>query len=545
MATKINRISVLALVVVGMISLSFTACSNSDSDGGGLPEITGVKILSSDTLRYSYDEYYTKAGCGSLLAVMGNNLGGALKVYVNGQELTFNSTMNTNTSLIVQVPTEDKGFKLSAFNDVPDEIRVVTHGGEATYAFKITAPGPQLQRVAARYPRQQGDEINLFGKNLVDIEKIYFTDMTKEALDSTEWTTVGGQHIDVASVETVVKDHQLNTSSNSYETISQIRFTMPSVPYDKGCIVVECAAGTVYIPYYRVPGLPEISSINTDMPITGSKLIIKGREFVQVESITYGDVTLTADQFTVAETEDQITIPFTVKPTEGSGTTLTVTTPGGSASVKHFFDYTTIMLNFEEGFAADNGWSPKGETMPQATPDAIPYISDGQFYRIKANDGGSNWWGTMCYFRKDWNGSHLTIPGYDVIPAATPTSDVYLAMEVWNNGTIFGGEQFPFIHYQVQTVSGKTLEFANWKDGTYVEKPLHSIDNTQPIGQWYRAVLPLSNFSDWAGKTYADVVADGFNQIRMMHQNRSNSKSEIDVMFDNVRIIYIPSENQE
>ena len=541
MISKIKNTFFAGLVFCGLIAAPMlTSCSDDDSNGGGQPEITGVKVLSSDTLRYSYDEYYTKASAGSLLAIIGKNLGGALKVYVNGQELTFNSTMNTDNSLIVSIPTEDKGFKLSAFNDVPDEIRVVTHGGQATYKFKITAPSPQLQRVAALYPRNKGDEINLHGKNLVDIEHAYFTNLTAAELDSTEWETIGGQHIEISDLQTVVKDHYLNTSSNSYETTSQLKFTMPDVSYDEGCIVLECASGTTYIPYYRVPGQPVITGINTDMPVPGQNLIITGREFVQVESVTYGDVTLTSNDFIVAETEDQITIPFSKKPSEGSGTTLTVTTPGGKVSVEHFFDYSTIILNFEDGFATDNGWGPNGTPMTPATPNDIPYTSDGNFWRLNATDGGNNWWGVMCYFRKDWNGNHLTIPGYDVIPADAPTSDVYLAMEVWNNNTAFGGEQHPFIHYQVQTVSGKTLQYVNWQDGDYLEKPLRTIDNKQPMQQWYRAVTALSNFDEWFGKTYADVVADGFDQLRLMHQNRTSAPSTIDVMFDNVRLIYLP-----
>ena len=57
----------------------------------------------------------------------------------------------------------------------------------------------------------------------------------------------------------------------------------------------------------------------------------------------------------------------------------------------------------------------------------------------------------MCYFRKDWNGNSFSLPGFDKIPASTPTDEVYLAMEVWDNNTDFGGAQYPFLHYQIQT----------------------------------------------------------------------------------------------
>ena len=174
----------------------------------------------------------------------------------------------------------------------------------------------------------------------------------------------------------------------------------------------------------------------------------------------------------------------------------------------------------------------------------MPFASDGKFWRIKSSDGGWNWWATMCYFRKDWNGNSFSLPGFDLIPASTSTDEVYLAIEVWDNNTDFGGAQYPFLHYQIQTIGdANTYEFANFiqDDVTYIEKPLRAIDNTQPKETWYRHVVKLSSFSGWAGKTYGDVVADGINQIRFMHMNWTATPSSMDIMFDNVRILYIPA----
>ena len=129
---------VLALL---MLAMTATSCSD-DSSTGGQPEITGVKILSSDTLNYSYDNYYTKAGAGTLIAIMGNNLGNAREVTINGQSVFINPTLNTDHSIVVTIPTEENGFKLSSFDSaIPDEIQVTTNGGTATFAFKVTAPG--------------------------------------------------------------------------------------------------------------------------------------------------------------------------------------------------------------------------------------------------------------------------------------------------------------------------------------------------------------------------------------------------------------------
>jgi hypothetical protein len=182
--------------------------------------------------------------------------------------------------------------------------------------------------------------------------------------------------------------------------------------------------------------------------------------------------------------------------------------------------------------------------MSQATSDGLPFASDGNFFRIKSTDGGWNWWATMCFFRYNWMHESFNLPGTDIIPANASLKDVYLAMEVWDNNTDFGGAQYPFLHYQIQTIGdAKTLVFENFiqNDVVYKEKALRAYDNTQPKEQWYRHVTKLSNFDGWAGKTYADVVADGINQIRFMHMNWNAAPSTMDIMFDNVRIVYIPS----
>ena len=537
----------LLLALMAVFALGFTACSDSDS-GGGQPEITGVRVCDPEKA----DSLFTKSAQGQVIAIIGNNLGSTTAVYINDQKVGFSTTMNTDHSIIVTVPSESDGFELTAFNsELKDEIRVETTHGTATYAFKVLGASPSISRIQGTYPRSAGDILNVYGLNLYSIEDIYFTDVTAEELAETEWETVPGNHVAVSDYEIVGQNRYINANQN-YEVSSQIQLTTPDLPFDEGTLVLECAAGTVYIPYTKLPGKPVITSINTDMPIPGTDLVIKGREFVQVESVTYGDVTLTADDFTVADSEDQITIPFSKKPTEGSGITLTVTTPGGSATVDYFYVYDGIILNFEPDFATDNGWGPNGELMAEATSASIPYVSDGQFFRIKSSDAGWNWWAMMCFFRKDWSGSLLTIPGTDIIPASASLNDVYLAMEVWDNNTDFGENQKPFLAYQIWTshnlaVNGNEpdpdVTFMNFvqDDAAYKEKALRAYDNSQPKEQWYRHVVPLSNFDGWSGSTYGDVVADGIRMIRFMHMNWTADPSAMDIMFDNVRIVYIPS----
>ena len=142
-----HRFGLLALLLLAMLSITITSCKD-DEEGYGTPEITGIRTCDPAKA----DSLFSKAGCGSVIAVMGHNLSDVRNVYINDQNVSFNSTMNTPHSLIVTIPTEEKGFKLTAFNsDLKDELRIETSHGSATYQFKVLAPGPIASRIAAVY----------------------------------------------------------------------------------------------------------------------------------------------------------------------------------------------------------------------------------------------------------------------------------------------------------------------------------------------------------------------------------------------------------
>lgn len=532
-----NKIScwLLFTALITTQSLLFTSCSDSDSSSGGVPEITGVR--SCDPAKA--DSLFTKASCGQIIAVIGNNLGSALKVYINDQEAYFNPTMNTDHSIVVNVPTEKNGFKLTAFDSsLKDEIRVETTHGSCTYSFKITAGYPSISRIAADYPRETGDEINLYGINLTDIEKAYFTDLTAAHLDTTKWTEIGGTHVDIPNLETVVKNRVLNAMTNSYETISQLKFTMPEVPYSEGSIVLECAGGKAYVPYFKTPGVPELFSVSTDMPQIGETLILTGREFVQVNSVKYGDVTLTENEFSVSESQDTIYVAFQKKPSQGSGTTLTVTTPGGSVSTDGFYDYTTILTTFD-GDATDNGWGPNASYENSGT-------ADGVFAHINVPEEAQQWWGVMVYFRKDWSGN--SFPLSDNIPATATADEVYFAVNVYSESDYNNGAFWGYIRYMFQPIGDAENQYDNdfeWEDydaqvGKFGRTVLGDINGLAPTGKWYRHVLPLSCFACYKGKNYAEIQATGLNQFRLQSINQSTTRGKVDVKFDNARVIYIP-----
>ena len=538
-----QTIQYLAAFVFVLCSLNaFLACS--DDDNAGAPEITGVRITNP---AYA-DSLFTSSAPDSMIVIIGRNLGNAQRVFINDQQVWFNSVFNTDHSIIVKIPSEDSGFQLTAFNsELKDEIRVETNHGIATYAFKIKAPRPSISRLQASYPRQQGDIINIYGLNLVDIERAYITDIPAARLDSTVWREIGGNQIEVAGLETLVKDHHLNTSTNAYETTSQLRFQLPAVPFSEGAFVVECAGGTAYIPFSVLPGLPTIFGVSNDMPQIGERLVITGRDFVQVESVSYGDITVSGEDLIVSESEDSIYLSFEEKPSRGSATIISVTTPGGTISAAGFYDYSTLLTTFD-GDATDNGWSPNAEYDDDGT-------DDGVLAHLYVASEGQQWWGPMVFFRKDWSGESFALPAFDVIPATASTDEVYLAANVlsrsdYNNGSFWGYLRY-WLPNKTESDSDPVEGYNQydngfeWEDydagiGKFERPVLADIDGNAPVGRWYRHVLPLSAFGKYAGKTYQDVVNDGIHQFRIQDINQSTSRGKIDVYMDNVRIIYVP-----
>lgn len=538
MISNIKKISSWILFAVLCISQQalFTSCSDDDSSGGGVPEITGVR--SCDPTKA--DSLFTKASPGQVIAIIGHNLNDALKVYINDQPVYFNPNMNTDHSIIVNVPTEKNGFKLTAFNsDLKDEIRVETTHGTCTYSFKISAGYPILRRIAASYPRETGDEINVYGLNLTDIENAYFTSMTVEEIEALEGEEIGGTKVPISGLQVVKKERGINSMTNAYETQSQLRFNLPDLPFTEGTLVIETAGGTAYIPYSKTPGQPVIFYVSNDMPQIGETLIITGREFVQVESVKYGDVTLNESEFRVSESEDSIYVNFAQKPSVGSETTLTVTTPGGEVSVERFYDHSTILTTFD-GDATDNGWSPNASFVDSGT-------ADGQYAYIYVPEEGQQWWGTMIYFRKDWSGN--SFPLSDNIPETATADEVYFATNVFSESDYNNGSFWGYIRYMFQPIGDAENQYDNhigWENydeqiAQFEQPVLADINNQAPTGKWYRHVLPLSKFACYQGKTYAEIKSIGLNQFRLQSINQSTTRGKVDVKFDNCRVIYIPN----
>lgn len=160
-----------------------TASCKDNEGNDGIPVIKYLRVT-DPTLA---DSTFTDVNPGTMITVIGENLGGVTEVYINNQKISFNSTYSTPTSLIITVPY-DEDFKLSGPNpELPSELRVVTNHGIAVYPLHVLSPGPGITRIAATYPLKPGSQATLIGTNFYEIQRIYFTtdsiNVTQEITD--------------------------------------------------------------------------------------------------------------------------------------------------------------------------------------------------------------------------------------------------------------------------------------------------------------------------------------------------------------------------
>jgi hypothetical protein len=145
----IYKYSVFLVVAVAMAGI-FSACS--DDEGGGQPLISYIRV----TDPAASDSLLVTAGQGQMIAIIGENLGGAQEVWFNDQQAELTATFVTDNSIIVRIPSQ-----------IPD---VVTHditlvfanGQTLKHDFTLDISKPLVNRMKSEYVAT-GDAATFYG----------------------------------------------------------------------------------------------------------------------------------------------------------------------------------------------------------------------------------------------------------------------------------------------------------------------------------------------------------------------------------------------
>ncbi len=141
------------------------SCKKDDARAGGPPSIDRVRLSDPATK----DSSLKQAGPGSTIVIVGHNLAGAEYVSFNGYKVGVNPAYATNADLVISIP--DSVPTIANDPNVPNQIKVVTPGGEASYSFTILPPAPVLDHVSNEYA-VAGQEITLYGKNFFFVDTV-------------------------------------------------------------------------------------------------------------------------------------------------------------------------------------------------------------------------------------------------------------------------------------------------------------------------------------------------------------------------------------
>lgn len=517
----------MALVAVTSVLLS--ACSD-DDNSGGQPVIESVRITDPEFA----DSTFTQAVPGKMIVIQGRNLGGCRELYINDQKVGFNPNMNTNHSIITTIPTEeDNGFKLTALNpELASEIRVVTGGGVATYAFKVLAPSPVADRVSGRYPRRPGDVVTVYGLNFLDIERAYFTDVIpgKSAEDNVADSESQANAVKVDVTDYVISQNRyIDPKTKKYVTESEMKVTVPELPFTTGYFVIETPQGRTYVDYASVPLPPVLMTLSSDMPIPGTRVTLTGKNFIDVECVKFGNgLEIPASELEVADNESELSFIMPAKP--AASTSISIVTPGGTTNEFRFYPYETLLLDFDE-LGKDCNWGANTKYVV-ATPDTEPYISDGKFALFDVTLSTWNYDGPELRWESK-SGSQFELPGFDVIPADTPIEDVYFKYEIYNK-YVFTKE----MRYTIRDGAGKDHAWINYDSNKqHIIPEYQNQFGDQKYGEWYTAVLSLKHFPDMNNVvTYGDFVNLGVKRILWKLYNRTGKVETVFTCIDNIRI---------
>ena len=467
----------LALCVVGL-----TACSDNDSEGQ--PVITSVRLTNPEKA----DSTFTQAERGTMLLIQGENLDGVQHAYINGQEVSFNSTYNTSTHLILTVP-----FDLDIVNPVTREIMLVTNHGTAVYAFRIVGPKPELYEYKAEWGRDAdgnrrivgGQDLHLIGANFYDVEHIYLADNEDGS----------GNHYEVT-------DYTISNTQS--EIILKMPQSFPSVAW----FFVECYQGSASLKFTAQPSAPEITAISSDMPVEGETVIIYGRNFIDISGIEIGGTTIAAADITINDDANELTFTMPAAPTEGG--TLTLISENGRKSI-NFYDYTMMISDFDNHSSGWFSWG--GQHVTQNDGQHVPANRSGNIHGIEGKPGAWSWWWGQLYF------GGFTLP--TAIPADTPIDDIELRFEYYIGAEIDNGPQFRM--------------YLSNDESTMLENfvPTDHLTGENRVGHWMTFACPLASFTNV--KTYGQYKFSGDFAMQCLNPS-DNGDAEVIFYIDNIRL---------
>ncbi|GJM32817.1 MAG: hypothetical protein DHS20C18_18180 [Saprospiraceae bacterium] len=203
---SIIKYILLLIIPLLMIGGLTTSC---DKDDEGI-EITGTPVVKyiRSTNPDQADSLIVGAFMGSLIAVVGENLGHTREMWFNDQKATLNPAYVTNNSILVNVPS-------TVPSEVTNYIRFVfSDDTELLYDFSVNVPGPELASVKSEYV-PDGGILVLHGDFFFEPEVIFPGDLQGQLVE-VEKTSIQVVVPDGATVGPIVVKTNFGKATSSF-----------------------------------------------------------------------------------------------------------------------------------------------------------------------------------------------------------------------------------------------------------------------------------------------------------------------------------------
>ncbi|MCF0072910.1 glycan-binding surface protein [Dyadobacter sp. CY261] len=248
------------LLAAGML-LTFQSCNDDDVDGA--PAISNVRLLDPTKA----DSSLNAAEPGSLIVIQGQNLGSVLKVYFNDFEASFNAALGSNSNIIVTIPVNAPTKAVDAA--VPNKIKVLTKGGEATYDFVLTAPTPVISGLYSEFVKANGTVV-INGDYFYNIKSVKLGTTALQVVSSTA-KQITAKMPATAAVDIITVEGEFGMAKTTFKLNDLaghlVNFDVPAttwgseVCWGAAPIIPATDAGAIAGKYSRIKG--------TNLPKTG------------------------------------------------------------------------------------------------------------------------------------------------------------------------------------------------------------------------------------------------------------------------------------
>jgi hypothetical protein len=448
------------------------------------------------------------------VVITGQNLQNALQITFNGVPATFNNTLFSSNSVVVQIPSIV--FSTIDTNKL-NTIEYTTPGGTTTFSFKLTPAVPTITAISDVFANP-GDSVFIYGENLVLVQSFSY----------------GGTNI--ASFKT------------DYDGTS-LGFVMPNPAPVSGDVVATTRSGTVV---FKIVATPTITGVSNGNPSSGDSVYIYGTYLKNIQTITFAGESLTS----FIASSDGRSVGFKSPALTTQSGPVSISTVFGTATTTYKVNTPTylqdgVIMNMEGGwnFNGMEGWwaaagcavnnsanDPFGWLTKTTEFDGIygtnntlfPFLNKGVF----SGDEGGNWANHGTRIKaNEW----------------MPTTNLSDPVDTW---------AMQFELSVPRPWNGITLCFTTYFDGSYMarfEPWKISASSTAAFTTkgWQTVTIPLSSFrkSDatlGAGmgasvSSLANLLGTGNTGLNIVLKNFGTTASATGFYgaFDNFRIVKI------